>query len=55
MRARYLTTTIPYVNADAHIGHALEFVQADCVARVARLMGDEVFLTIGTDEHGVKV
>lgn len=55
MSARYLTTTIPYVNADAHIGHALEFVQADCVARAARLKGDEVFLNIGTDEHGAKV
>lgn len=53
--SRYITTTIPYVNADAHIGHALEFVQADCVARVARLQGDEVFLNIGTDEHGAKV
>lgn len=53
--ARYLTTTIPYVNADAHIGHALEFVQADFVARLARLQGEEVFLNIGTDEHGAKV
>ncbi|MFA6414550.1 MAG: methionine--tRNA ligase [Candidatus Paceibacterota bacterium] len=55
MSARYLTTTIPYVNADAHIGHALEFVQADCVARAARLQGDDVFFNIGTDEHGAKV
>lgn len=55
MSARYLTTTIPYVNADAHIGHALEFVQADCVARAARLQGKEVFFNIGTDEHGTKV
>ena len=55
MSARYITTTIPYVNADAHIGHALEFVQADCVARTARLSGEEVFFNIGTDEHGLKV
>lgn len=53
--SRYITTTIPYVNADAHIGHALEFIQADCVARVLRLAGDEVFFNIGTDEHGTKV
>ncbi len=53
--ARYLTTTIPYVNADAHIGHALEFVQADCTARLARSQGEEVFLNIGTDEHGAKI
>lgn len=55
MSARYITTTLPYVNADAHIGHALEFVQADCVARTARLRGEEVFFNIGTDEHGTKV
>lgn len=55
MNARYITTTIPYVNAEAHIGHALEFVQADCFARLARSRGEEVFLNIGTDEHGAKV
>ena len=32
-KARYLTTTLPYVNADPHVGHALEFVQADTLAR----------------------
>lgn len=55
MSARYLTTTLPYVNADPHLGHALEFVEADCFARAARLAGDEVFLNIGTDEHGAKI
>ncbi|MFZ2500588.1 MAG: methionine--tRNA ligase [Minisyncoccia bacterium] len=55
MRARYITTTLPYVNADPHLGHALEFVEADCFARTARLAGDEVFLNIGTDEHGAKI
>ncbi len=55
MSARYLTTTLPYVNADPHLGHALEFVEADALARALRLRGDEVFLNIGTDEHGAKV
>ncbi|MHB8914038.1 MAG: methionine--tRNA ligase [Minisyncoccota bacterium] len=55
MRARYITTTLPYVNADPHLGHALEFVEADCAARAARLAGDEVFLNVGTDEHGAKI
>ncbi len=55
MRARYITTTLPYVNADPHLGHALEFVEADCFARALRLAGDEVFLNIGTDEHGAKI
>jgi methionyl-tRNA synthetase len=43
MTARYITTTLPYVNADPHIGFALEIVQADALARYWRLMGDEVF------------
>lgn len=55
MRSRYLTTTLPYVNADPHIGNALEFVQADAYARALRLRGEEVFFTIGTDEHGQKI
>lgn len=51
----YLTTTLPYVNADPHIGFALEVVHADIVARYKRLMGAEVFFTTGTDEHGQKI
>ena len=33
----YITTAIPYVNADPHLGHALELVQADVLARHRRL------------------
>ena len=55
MSARYLTTTLPYVNADPHIGHALEFVQADVLARVWREAKNEVFFNTGTDEHGQKI
>lgn len=51
----YLTTTLPYVNADPHIGFALEIVHADIVARYRRLMGQDVFFTTGTDEHGQKI
>jgi methionyl-tRNA synthetase len=51
----YITTTIPYVNADPHIGFALEIVQADIVARHKKLAGCEVFFNTGTDEHGVKI
>ena len=51
----YITTTLPYVNADPHLGHALEFVQADIIARYNRLIGKEVFFNIGTDEHGQKI
>ena len=52
---RYITTTLPYVNADPHIGFALEIVQADVLARVWRAAGDDVFFNTGTDEHGQKI
>lgn len=55
MSARYITTTLPYVNADPHLGHALEFVEADFLARTLRVRDTEVFFNIGTDEHGAKV
>jgi methionyl-tRNA synthetase len=52
---RYLTTTLPYVNSDPHIGFALEIIQADVLARAWRLQGDDVFFNTGTDEHGQKI
>ncbi len=56
MRARYITTTLPYVNANPHLGHALEFVQADFLKRVMEVGGSErIFLNTGTDEHGAKI
>ena len=51
----YITTTLPYVNADLHMGHALEFVRADSIARYKKLAGFEVFFNTGTDEHGMKI
>jgi methionyl-tRNA synthetase len=53
----YITTTLPYVNADPHIGHALEFIQADAITRFQRFkLGKEnVFFNLGTDEHGLKM
>lgn len=55
MKSKYLTTTLPYVNSDPHIGFAYEIVNADALARYWRLMGDEVFFNTGTDEHGQKI
>jgi methionyl-tRNA synthetase len=51
----YITTTLPYVNAEPHVGTVLEFVQADAYARVHRLLGHEVLFNTGTDEHGQKI
>lgn len=51
----YITTTLPYVNADPHIGFALELIQADVLARYHAGKGDDVFFNTGTDEHGLKI
>ncbi len=51
----YITTTLPYVNADPHIGFALEIIQADVWARNQKLLGNEVIFNTGTDEHGLKI
>jgi methionyl-tRNA synthetase len=50
----YITCAIPYTNAPAHIGHALEFVQSDVLARYHRDLGEDVLLSHGADEHGSK-
>ena len=51
----YITTAIAYVNGRPHIGHALEFIFADIIARYHRLKGDDTRLLTGTDEHGSKI
>lgn len=50
----FVSTTIPYVNASPHLGHALEFVQADCIARFLRSLGDNVWFATGSDENSLK-
>ncbi len=55
MAKYYITTTAPYVNAEPHIGFALEIIQADVLARYHRSVGDSVFFNTGTDEHGKKI
>jgi methionyl-tRNA synthetase len=50
----YITAAIPYVNARPHIGHALEFVQTDTIARFYRLLGYDVLCLSGGDENALK-
>ncbi len=50
----YITTAIPYVNGEPHLGFALECVQADVLARHRRLRGEQVRFLSGTDDHAVK-
>ena len=54
MNKFYITNAIPYVNAAAHVGHALEFVQSDAIARYHRLKGEDVLLLCGGDENALK-
>ena len=51
----YITTTLPYVNAEPHAGFAMEIIEADVLARFNRNLGKEVFFNTGTDEHGLKL
>ena len=51
----FVTTSIPYVNGEPHLGHALEFVYADVLARCARMRKTPTIFSTGTDEHGGKI
>ncbi|MGH3839314.1 MAG: methionine--tRNA ligase, partial [Pseudonocardiaceae bacterium] len=53
--SRYtVTTAIPYVNGRPHVGHALELVETDVLARHRRQLGDEVRFQTGTDDNALK-
>ena len=51
----YITTAIPYVNGRPHIGHAMDYLLADVMARYQTELGNQVRLQAGTDEHGNKI
>ena len=55
MKSFYITTAIDYVNGSPHLGHAYEKVLTDVIARIRRMMGDDVYFLTGVDEHGQKV
>lgn len=50
----FITTAIDYVNAAPHVGHAVEKVLTDVVARYHRLSGDETYFLTGSDENSLK-
>ncbi|MFA5080175.1 MAG: methionine--tRNA ligase [Candidatus Paceibacterota bacterium] len=54
MKKIFITTAIDYVNGLPHIGHALEKIQADVLARRHRKLGDSVYFISGTDENSLK-
>ena len=55
MTKKYVTTAIPYMNGNPHIGHAMDYCLADVCVRYYNMCGDEVRLQAGTDEHGSKI
>lgn len=54
-RTFYITTAIDYANGAPHMGHALEKIGGDAMARYRRRKGEDVHYVIGMDEHGQKV
>jgi methionyl-tRNA synthetase len=50
----YVTTAIPYVNGAPHVGHALEAVQTDALARYHRQIGDDTYFLTGSDDNSIK-
>src|SRR6478735_5470361 len=50
-RSFYITTAIDYPNGEPHLGHTLEKVPADVVARYHRLRGDDTAFCMGLDEN----
>ncbi len=54
-RTFYITTAIDYPNGEPHIGHSLEKVAADVIARYHRLLGDDTYFSMGLDENSQHV
>jgi methionyl-tRNA synthetase len=51
----YITAAIDYANGPPHLGHAIEKIGIDAMARYRRLAGRRVHFLLGMDEHGLKV
>ncbi len=55
MKKYYITTAIPYVNGNPHLGHAMDYLLADVLRRYMMMCGKDVRVQAGTDEHGSKI
>ncbi|MGH6612008.1 MAG: class I tRNA ligase family protein, partial [Burkholderiaceae bacterium] len=51
-RRLFVTTALPYANAAFHIGHMMEYIQADIWVRFQRMLGHEVHFVCADDAHG---
>ena len=51
----FVTTALPYANGSFHIGHIMEYIQADIWVRFQRLLGHEVHFVCADDAHGAPI
>ncbi|MBL8304881.1 MAG: methionine--tRNA ligase, partial [Ideonella sp.] len=54
-RQIFVTTALPYANAPFHIGHMMEYIQADIWVRHQRMAGHEVHFVCADDAHGAPI
>ena len=54
-RKLFVTTALPYANAPFHIGHMMEYIQADIWVRFQRMVGSEVHFVCADDAHGAPI
>ena len=54
-RQLFVTTALPYANAPFHIGHMMEYIQADIWVRLQRMRGHEVHFVCADDAHGAAI
>jgi len=54
-RKLFVTTALPYANAGFHIGHMMEYIQADTWVRFQRMQGAEVHFVCADDAHGAPI
>ncbi|MBX3627792.1 MAG: methionine--tRNA ligase [Rhizobacter sp.] len=54
-RKLFVTTALPYANAPFHIGHMMEYIQADIWVRAQRMLGNEVHFVCADDAHGAPI
>ncbi len=50
-----ITAALPYANGDIHLGHLVEYIQADIASRAARAQGRETLFLCGSDAHGTPI
>ena len=54
-RKLFVTTALPYANGPFHIGHMMEYIQADIWVRFQRMVGSEVHFVCADDAHGAPI